>query len=138
MAFAPTVRNWRKADERHSNKSSTGSYRALCPRTDCQWFAVCFRPSASGPSTGEVVGTTIEEQTKQVLKNIEGILHAAGVDFSAVVKTTCFLQNMADFTTFNEVYATAFTEPYPARSAVEVARLPKEVLVEIEVIAKVE
>ena len=90
------------------------------------------------PSTGEVVGTTIEEQTKQVLKNIEGILHAAGVDFSAVVKTTCFLQNMADFTTVNEVYATAFTEPYPARSAVEVARLPKEVLVEIEVIAKVE
>lgn len=90
------------------------------------------------PSTGEVVGTTIEEQTKQVLKNIEGILHAAGVDFSAVVKTTCFLQNMADFTTFNEVYATAFTEPYPARSAVEVAGLPKEVLVEIEVIAKVE
>lgn len=90
------------------------------------------------PKTGEVVGTTIEEQTKQVLKNIEGILHAAGVDFSAVVKTTCFLQNMADFTTFNEVYATAFTEPYPARSAVEVARLPKEVLVEIEVIAKVE
>lgn len=90
------------------------------------------------PSTGEVVGTTIEEQTKQVLKNIEGILHAAGVDFSAVVKTTCFLQNMAEFTTFNEVYATAFTEPYPARSAVEVAGLPKEVLVEIEVIAKVE
>lgn len=90
------------------------------------------------PSTGEVVGTTIEEQTKQVLKNIEGILHAAGVDFSAVVKTTCFLQNMADFTMFNEVYATAFTEPYPARSAVEVAGLPKEVLVEIEVIAKVE
>lgn len=90
------------------------------------------------PKTGEVVGTTIEEQTKQVLKNIEGILNAAGVDFSAVVKTTCFLQNMADFTTFNEVYATAFTEPYPARSAVEVAGLPKEVLVEIEVIAKVE
>ena len=90
------------------------------------------------PKTGEVVGTTIEEQTKQVLKNIEGILHAAGVDFSAVVKTTCFLQNMADFTIFNEVYATAFTEPYPARSAVEVAGLPKEVLVEIEVIAKVE
>lgn len=90
------------------------------------------------PKTGEVVGTTIEEQTKQVLKNIKGILNAAGVDFSAVVKTTCFLQNMADFTTFNEVYATAFTEPYPARSAVEVAGLPKEVLVEIEVIAKLE
>ena len=53
------------------------------------------------PKTGEVVGTTIEEQTKQVLKNIKGILNAAGVDFSAVVKTTCFLQNMADFTTFN-------------------------------------
>lgn len=90
------------------------------------------------PATGAVVGTTIEEQTKQVLKNIEGILDSAGVDFSAVVKTTCFLQNMADFAAFNEVYATAFQEPYPARSAVAVARLPKEVLVEIEVIATVE
>ena len=90
------------------------------------------------PASGTVVGDTIEEQTKQVLKNIKGILDSAGVDFNAVVKTTCFLQNMDDFVAFNEVYATAFQEPYPARSAVAVARLPKDVLVEIEVIAAVE
>lgn len=90
------------------------------------------------PASGTVVGDTIEEQTKQVLKNIKGILDSAGVDFNAVVKTTCFLQNMDDFVAFNEVYATAFQEPYPARSAVAVARLPKDVLVEIEVIATVE
>lgn len=90
------------------------------------------------PASGTIVGVTIEEQTQQVLKNIKGILDSAGVDFNAVVKTTCFLQNMDDFVAFNEVYATAFQEPYPARSAVAVARLPKDVLVEIEVIATVE
>ena len=90
------------------------------------------------PKSGEVVGEDITAQTKQVLQNIHGILEAAGVGFNAVVKTTCFLKDMNDFNAFNEVYATAFQEPYPARSAVEVARLPKDVLVEIEVIAVVQ
>ncbi|OJG19148.1 TdcF protein [Enterococcus canis] len=89
------------------------------------------------PATGEVVGTTIEEQTRQVLKNIEGILTAAGSDFDRVVKTTCFMKDMNDFAAFNEVYATAFKDHLPSRSAVEVARLPKDVLIEIEVIASV-
>ncbi|MBO0440937.1 RidA family protein [Candidatus Enterococcus ikei] len=89
------------------------------------------------PETGEVVGTTIEEQTKQVLKNISAILEEAGSDFDHIVKTTCFLQNMNDFVAFNEVYAGAFTSQLPARSAVEVARLPKDVLVEIEIIAEI-
>ncbi|MGT2910652.1 RidA family protein [Streptococcus cameli] len=87
------------------------------------------------PETGEVVGTTIREQTEQVLKNIAAILEEAGTDFNHVVKTTCFLKDMNDFAAFNEVYATAFTEEFPARSAVEVARLPRDVKVEIEVIA---
>lgn len=87
------------------------------------------------PETGEVVGTTIEEQTTQVLKNIAAILAEAGTDFEHIVKTTCFLQDMKDFAAFNEVYATAFKEEYPARSAIEVARLPRDVKVEIEVIA---
>ncbi|WP_086313078.1 hypothetical protein A5821_000663 [Enterococcus sp. 7F3_DIV0205] len=89
------------------------------------------------PETGEVVGTTIEEQAEQVLKNIAAILEEAGSDFDHVVKTTCFLKNMNDFVAFNEVYAKAFTNQLPARSAVEVARLPKDVLVEIEIIASI-
>ncbi|WEV44917.1 RidA family protein [Streptococcaceae bacterium ESL0687] len=87
------------------------------------------------PQSGQIVGATIEEQTEQVLKNIAGLLKAASSDFSQVVKTTCFLKNMDDFLAFNEVYAKAFKDSLPARSAVEVARLPKDVLVEIEVIA---
>ncbi len=87
------------------------------------------------PETGEVIGTSIQEQTKQVLKNISAILAEAGTDFDHVVKTTCFLSDMDDFVPFNEVYAAAFKADFPARSAVEVARLPKDVKVEIEVIA---
>ncbi|MDO5079366.1 RidA family protein [Streptococcus minor] len=90
------------------------------------------------PETGQVVGETIQEQTEQVLKNIAAILTAAGTDFDHIVKTTCFLADMDDFMAFNEVYATAFQGEFPARSAVEVARLPRDVKVEIEVIAEVE
>lgn len=89
------------------------------------------------PESGAVVGTTISEQTTQVLKNIAAILKAADTDFNNIVKTTCFLKNMEDFAAFNEVYATAFDADLPARSAFEVARLPKDVLVEIEIIAAV-
>ncbi|MFM1625354.1 RidA family protein [Streptococcus mutans] len=88
------------------------------------------------PETGQVIGTTIEEQTQQVLKNISAILTEAGTDFDHVVKTTCFLSDIDDFVPFNEVYATAFKSDFPARSAVEVARLPKDVKIEIEVIAE--
>lgn len=87
------------------------------------------------PETGQVVGTSIEEQTQQVLKNIKAILEAAGTDFDHVVKTTCFLSDINDFAAFNEVYATAFKEEFPARSCVEVARLPKDVKVKVEVVA---
>ena len=89
------------------------------------------------PETGEIVGETIEEQTQQVLKNIAAILEEAGTDFDHVVKTTCFLSDMNDFSAFNDVYKTAFHSDFPARSAVEVARLPRDVKVEIEVIAEV-
>ena len=89
------------------------------------------------PETGEVVGTTIEEQTKQVLKNISAILEEAASDFNHIIKTTCFLKDMNDFTAFNEVYASAFSVQLPARSAVEVSRLPKDALIEIEIIASI-
>ena len=89
------------------------------------------------PATGAVKGESITEQTEQVIANIAAVLEAAGSDFSKVVKTTCFLQHMSDFAVFNEIYAKFFTSK-PARSCVEVAALPKGVLVEIEVIAEVE
>ena len=89
------------------------------------------------PETGEIIGQTIQEQTKQVLSNIKAILEEVGTDFDHVVKTTCFLSDMDDFVPFNEVYATAFASEFPARSAVEVARLPRDVKVEIEVIAEI-
>lgn len=89
------------------------------------------------PLSGEIVGETIEEQTTQVVKNIEAILQAAGITSNEIVKTTCFLSDMNHFQAFNTVYATLFNEELPARSAVEVARLPKDVLVEIEIIAVV-
>ena len=86
------------------------------------------------PAPGEVVGTSIEEQAKQACENVGGILSAAGLDFTHVVKTTCFLADMADFAAFNAVYGSYFTGK-PARSCVAVKALPKGVLCEIEVIA---
>lgn len=89
------------------------------------------------PETGEVVGSTIEEQTAQIMKNVAAILEAAGTDFDHVVKTTCFLNDMNDFAAFNAEYAKSFGEVRPARSAVAVEKLPKGALVEVEVIAEV-
>ncbi|WWR15205.1 RidA family protein [Lachnospiraceae bacterium JLR.KK008] len=86
------------------------------------------------PATGEISGTTIEEQAQQAIRNVGAILAEAGADFTKVVKTTCFLADMADFTAFNRVYETYFTEK-PARSCVAVKELPKQVLCEVEVIA---
>ena len=88
-------------------------------------------------ATGEVEGTTIEAQAEQVMKNVGAILKEAGVGFENVVKTTCFLAEMADFAAFNSVYEKYFTGK-PARSCVAVKQLPKNVLVEVEVIAAAE
>lgn len=90
------------------------------------------------PKTGEMVSGSIKEQTKQVLENIKAILEAAGSSLDNVVKTTVFLQDMNDFASMNEVYATYFRPPYPARSTVQVARLPRDARIEIEAIALVE
>ena len=86
--------------------------------------------------TGEVVGTTIEEQTEQVMQNVKALLESQGASFTDVVKTTCFLANMGDFAAFNEIYAKYFTGK-PARSCVAVKDLPKGVLCEVETIAAV-
>ena len=87
------------------------------------------------PATGAFAGTDIATQTRQSLTNIQEILKAAGGDMSNVVKTTVLLKDIGDFTAMNEVYATFFTQPYPARAAFEVGALPKDALVEIECVA---
>ncbi|MGN0562170.1 MAG: RidA family protein [Candidatus Fimenecus sp.] len=91
---------------------------------------------AINPATSEVEATTIEGQTEQVCKNIGALLEAASSSFDKVIKTTCFLKNMSDFATFNSIYGSYFTSK-PARSCVAAAALPKDVLVEVEVIAEV-
>jgi 2-iminobutanoate/2-iminopropanoate deaminase len=90
---------------------------------------------ALDPKTAELVGADIRQQTERVLENVKGILEAAGVNLHHVLKTTVFLKDMNDFAAMNEVYARYFASAPPARSTVQVARLPKDALVEIEVIA---
>jgi len=90
------------------------------------------------PVKGEIVGQTIEEQAHQVFKNLRAILQAAGSSLNEVVKATVFLADMNDFSRMNEVYAQYFSEPYPARAAFQVARLPREAKIEVEVIALAE
>ena len=86
------------------------------------------------PATGEIA-EGVEAQAEQAFLNMKNLLEAAGTDISQVVKTTVFIKEMNDFGAINEVYAKYFTEPYPSRSCVEVARLPKDVMLEIEAIA---
>jgi 2-iminobutanoate/2-iminopropanoate deaminase len=90
---------------------------------------------AFDPKTGEMVGSDVRQQTERVLENVKAIVEAGGVTLSHVVKTTVFLKDMNDFAAMNEVYGRYFTAAPPARSTVQAARLPKDALVEIEVIA---
>ncbi len=88
------------------------------------------------PKTMEVVGDTIEDQTIQVMKNLEAILTEANLTFTNVVKFTIYLTDLTDFDRLNKTYAQFLTEPYPARATIEVSKLPKNVKVEIDLIAK--
>lgn len=87
------------------------------------------------PATSEMIGGDIGAQTTRVLQNIGALLEAAGLSYAAVARTTVFLADMDDFTAMNEVYRTFFAEPYPARSTVQAARLPRDARIEIDVIA---
>lgn len=98
-------------------------------------FLFCSGQVALDPKTGTVVGQDVETQTVQVMKNIAAVLEAGHATFDHVVKTTIFLKSMGDFPKVNEIYGKSFKGTAPARSTVEVSRLPKDVLVEIEVIA---
>lgn len=90
---------------------------------------------ALDPRTGQVVEGSIKEQTQRVMRNIEAVLQAAGSSFEQVIKTTVFLADMGEFAEMNEVYGQYFPAPPPARSTVQVSRLPRDVKVEIEIIA---
>ena len=90
------------------------------------------------PATGELVQGDIQAQTRRVLENLKSVLEAGGASLRAVVKTTVFLQDLKDFVSMNEVYSEYFRDAPPARTAVEVARLPREAKVEIEAVAIVE
>jgi 2-iminobutanoate/2-iminopropanoate deaminase len=87
------------------------------------------------PATGTLVGGGIGEQTHRVMQNLGAILRAAGVSFDRVVKTTVYLQDMSEFAAMNEIYATYFPAPAPARATVQAARLPRDVKVEIDLVA---
>jgi len=95
----------------------------------------CSGQIALDPATGTISGSDVAQQTERVLQNLAAVLAAAGSGLDRVVKTTVFLKNMGDFAAMNEVYGRYFKTMPPARSTVEAARLPKDVLVEIEVIA---
>jgi 2-iminobutanoate/2-iminopropanoate deaminase len=89
------------------------------------------------PKTNEFIGGDIRQQTERVLENVKGVVEAAGSKLNHVVKTTVYLKNMTDFAAMNDIYAKYFTAAPPARSTVEVARLPKDALVEVDVIATI-
>lgn len=100
-----------------------------------QGLVFCSGQIPLDPATGNVVEGGIDEQTHRVLKNLTAVVEAAGSTMAKVVKTTVFLQSMSDFAALNAIYATYFPAPAPGRSTVEVARLPRNVLVEIECVA---
>ncbi|MDO4811095.1 MAG: RidA family protein [Eubacteriales bacterium] len=118
-----------------ATNNAPGAIGPYSQAIDCGTFLITSGQLPVDPATGAFVPGGVAEQTRQSLTNVKAILEAAGLTMDNVVKTTVFLQNMGDFAAMNAVYAEFFTEGnYPARSAVEVAKLPKDALVEIEAI----
>ncbi len=101
-------------------------------------FVFCSGQVPIDPATGDLVAGTIEDQTRRVLQNLAAVLEAAGSSFARAVKVNVYLQDMADFARMNAVYAEYFPAPFPARAAIQAARLPKDVKIEIELIALAE
>jgi 2-iminobutanoate/2-iminopropanoate deaminase len=87
------------------------------------------------PETGEIVDGGVDQQTRQALENLKNVLKEAGISLKNTIKTTVYIKDMNAFSIVNKIYAEYFSEPFPARSCVEVARLPKDVLIEIEAVA---
>jgi len=122
----------------HKTIQTDSAPKAIGPysqATSLEKMVFCSGQIPLCPTTMEVIGTDVRAQTEQVLKNLSEVLKAAGSDLNCVLKTTVFLKNFDDFQAMNSVYESFFTASKPSRSTVEVARLPKDVLVEIECIA---
>ena len=118
--------------------STTAAPKAVGPYSQAVWagdFLFCAGQIPLDPTTGNLVAGGVVEQTVRVLENIRGVLESQDLNFAHVIKTTVFLADMNHFAAMNEVYAKFFTGDFPARSTVQVARLPKDALVEIEVVA---
>jgi 2-iminobutanoate/2-iminopropanoate deaminase len=122
----------RRAVSTSAAPSAVGPYSQAIATQD---LVFCSGQVGLDPTTGELVEGGIEAQTERVLKNLEAVLDAAGCSMADVAKTTCFLADIADFATFNAIYARFFPDPPPARSTFAVAALPKGAQVEVEAIA---
>jgi len=122
-------------ERRHSDRPGPKPIGPYSQAIRTNGFLYVSGQVALDPKTGEMTGPDIRQQTDRTLENLKGILEAAGSNLHHVVKTTVFLKDMNDFSAMNEVYAKYFMSAPPARSTVQVARLPKDALVEIEVIA---
>ncbi|MDK2954824.1 MAG: 2-iminobutanoate/2-iminopropanoate deaminase [Desulfovibrionales bacterium] len=118
--------------------ATTAAPSAIGPYSQGVWAGSLLFVSGQtpiDPATGDVVKGSVVDQARQSFANVQAILKAAGLGMDKVVKSTLFIKDMNSFTDINKVYAEFFSTPYPARSCVEVARLPKDVLVELEVVA---
>ncbi len=119
--------------------TTTNAPKAIGPYSQgikANGFVFCSGQIPANPETGELVTGSITEQTKQSLSNVKGVIEAAGSTMDKVVKVTVFLKDMNDFAEMNAEYAKWFSDPAPARAAVQVARLPKDVGIEIEAMAE--
>jgi 2-iminobutanoate/2-iminopropanoate deaminase len=125
-----------KKDSNRLGAKAIGPYQQAILATANTWVFTAGQLGID-PNSNAFVSETIEGQAEQALKNLQAVLRAAGSDLSQVVKTTVFLRDMEDFAAMNAVYARFFADNSPARSAVQVARLPKDARVEIEAIAQV-
>ncbi len=114
-----------------------GPYSQALKITQNSGFVFVSGQVALDPRTGQFAGGDIRQQTERVIENVKAVLEAAGSNLHQVARTTVFLKDMSDFAAMNEVYARYFAAPLPARSTVEVARLPKDALVEIDAIAAI-
>ena len=121
--------------EQVSSKDAPQAIGPYSQAVKANGLVFCSGQIALDPATGQVVAGDVAAQTERVLKNLAGVLAAAGSGMDKVLKTTVFLKNMGDFAAMNEVYGRHFKPPCPARSTVAVAGLPRDVLVEIDVIA---
>ena len=102
----------------------------------CDGWLYCSGQIPLDPISGEIIGNDVSAQTHQVMKNLGAVLEAGGSGFSKVVKTTIYLKSMDDFAAVNEVYGSYLSDPYPARVTIQAARLPKDVFVEVDAIAR--